>query len=231
MKTKKFVVTFHGVGEPHPWCVADEKPFWLTIAQFETLVPKLIRACNLADRELVITFDDGNISDLNIATPALQKNGVKALFFVCCNFSERTGYLNFEQMAQLQNAGMAIGSHGNNHVDWRRCSDIDLEAEIHGAFSELNRRLGNQIEAIAIPFGSYDRRVVKLLKQSTAKSIFSSDRDVPNKSDLLTPRFTVTWDWDDEKIDLALAHGSSTLPRLKRRLIQFAKRWRNSPTA
>lgn len=204
-------------------------PFWLRVEQFEAIITMLAHSCRTANRELVITFDDGNVSDLTVATPILQKHGLKAVFFVCCNFSERSGYLSYEQMRQLQLAGMAIGSHGNNHVDWRRCSDSELAEEVHGAYSALNRQLDNQIDAIAIPFGSYDRRVINALKRSHANQIFSSDQDIPNERDLLTPRFTVTCDWDNEKINSAIAHGSSALTRSKRRLIQFAKRWRNSP--
>lgn len=205
-------------------------PFWLGTQQFEDLLQKLVESCASVNKELVITFDDGNVSDLTLAAPILKNHGLTATFFVCRNFTEKAGYLTFEQMRNLQDLGMSIGSHGQNHVDWRHCSTADLHAEIHGAYAELNQNLNHKINALAIPFGSYDRRVISSLKKSDAKFIFSSDQDTPSVRDLLTPRFTITRDWNDEKIKRNLAIDSKVLPVLKRKLIQFAKRQRNSPS-
>ena len=44
--------------------------------------------------EILITFDDGNVSDLTIALPELLKNGLRAEFFVCAGRLNDPNYLD-----------------------------------------------------------------------------------------------------------------------------------------
>ncbi len=108
------------------------------------------------DHRIEITFDDGNVSDTEVALPLLCDRDLTASFFVCAGRIGEDGYLDAAVIRQLAAAGMGIGSHGWSHVDWRATDDETLAREIDGAREVLAETLAAPVDEVAIPFGSYD---------------------------------------------------------------------------
>ena len=63
----RFYFNLHGLGFPHAGVDDEEAPYWLSPERFEgVLALAAAQRCAIG-----ITFDDGNLSDLRLALPAL----------------------------------------------------------------------------------------------------------------------------------------------------------------
>jgi peptidoglycan/xylan/chitin deacetylase (PgdA/CDA1 family) len=83
-------------------------------------------------KAVIINFDDGSMGQYTYAKPILDKYGLKATFFIVCNYanSSKDSYMNWQEIIQLQNDGMDIESHSMNHKDLTTLSPADLDYEI-----------------------------------------------------------------------------------------------------
>src|SRR5690606_21962509 len=102
-------------------------------AQLDWLQRNGYRAVAASDREaledgrrVVITFDDGDVSNLEIALPLLRERGMVATFFVTSGFVGQPGMLSPRQVAALAEAGMEIGAHGHSHAFLEDLDDAAL---------------------------------------------------------------------------------------------------------
>jgi peptidoglycan/xylan/chitin deacetylase (PgdA/CDA1 family) len=164
---RELILNFHGLGMPHSGVGADEEPFWLSRRTFVAMIDRIAFMGEDAGAPTSITFDDGNASDATIALPELVKRGLTATFFVCADRIGLPHYLDRSAIDDLLQAGMAIGSHGMRHRDWRKLDDGALDEEISGARARLADVCGKPVQMASIPFGSYDRRVLARLRRRT----------------------------------------------------------------
>lgn len=215
-------INFHGVGEPHRSVPADELPYWLSVARFEAVVAR-IAALNAAGRDVRITFDDGNSSDLLVAAPVLARFGLVGEFFVLTGRFDDPRYLSPAQVRALQAQGHQVGLHGRDHVDWRQLDDAGLAAETLGARDALAAVVGAPVASVAIPFGAYDRRVMAQLKAAGFTAIHTSDGGMAREGTLVRPRTSLRSDMDDARIEAIMAGAASPVKRL-RRLVSMWKR-------
>lgn len=188
---RTFILNFHGLGAPPDWVPSAERDYWLSPLVFTALLRTAIAETARAGTALAITFDDGNRSDLDVAAPGLQALGLTATFFVLAGRLDTRGYLSAADVRELDRAGMAIGSHGFDHVDWRKASDRELDRELIEARQVLEQALGKPIDAVGVPFGGYDRRVLRRLTSLGYRAIHTSDRGFAPRLGLL-PRNTMT---------------------------------------
>src|SRR2546423_12978074 len=71
------ILNFHGVGSPVQELVPGEEDVWLSRGALNAVLDDVA-----ARPDVRITFDDGNLSDLTIALPALLARGLTASFFL-----------------------------------------------------------------------------------------------------------------------------------------------------
>lgn len=168
-------VTVHGIGTPPRPLEEGEDGVWVSVEQFEGLLDAAI-----GRPEVTITFDDGNLSDLEIGLPRLRERGLTARFYVPAGLLGEPGRLDADGVRELHGAGMTIGSHGWAHRDWRDlpwgdgCSHV-VEDEMERAPRELRRLTGCEVTEVAVPFGSYDRHVLEALRRAGATRVYTSD--------------------------------------------------------
>jgi len=123
-----------------------------------------------------LTFDDGHVSQFRYAFPLLQKYGVRAIFFVIAGWmGGRPDYMTWAQLRELTAAGHEVQSHGLTHRFLTRCTDSELAQELQLARSELQQRLGAGVDAISIPFGRWNRRVLQACADAGYRRIYTSD--------------------------------------------------------
>lgn len=210
-------INFHGIGTPHGRVPADEVPYWLDEPAFAGLVAR-IAALRSAGQDIRITFDDGNLSDLAIAAPILNAHGLKGEFFVLTGRLDDPDYLSPQGIQALLAMGHAIGLHGRDHVDWRKVDGATLIAETRDARQRLAAITGTAINSVAIPFGAYDRRVIRHLRQEGFAAIHTSDGGVANARARVRPRTSLRQDMDAATLDAILAGRSPPMKTLRRRL-------------
>jgi peptidoglycan/xylan/chitin deacetylase (PgdA/CDA1 family) len=179
-------INFHGLGEPRRQLLPGEEAFWLPR---EILDVWLAQAAQYP--QVQITFDDGNVSDFEIALPCLKARGITAQFFVCAGHLDHPGHLAVGQLRELAAAGMGIGNHGMFHRDWRSLDDPTLLQEIVDARDRLENLIGRKISRAACPFGSYDRRVLRALRQAGYERVYTSDGGWAKAKNWIYPRNSV----------------------------------------
>lgn len=225
MARQEFTVTFHGLGSPGRDITADERPFWASAADFEHLVRDVLEVADENGLSPLFTFDDGNMSDLEIAAPVLARHGGRAIFFPCSGRIGKPGYLDGPAIRELTAAGFGIGSHGIDHVPWASLAPAQLQAEVEGSKSDLEEVTGGPIRAAALPFGSYRRRVLAALSRAGYERVYSSDPGLGDPRSWFSPRFSYRNDRAFVPGDL-VAQMHSGLPRLTQGAKTLIKGWR-----
>lgn len=165
----------------------DEDPYevCMTPQRFEQQMHWLRRRglCGVSMRELLdglavrrarglvgLTFDDGYQDFVTYALPVLERYGFTATAFVLAgrlggeNAWSRPGpkkeLLTANQVRQMADAGIEIGSHGLKHVSLPEVDDTELHAETARSRAILQPLTGQQIEGFCYPYGHLDSRVV-----------------------------------------------------------------------
>lgn len=179
------IINLHGVGEIRRTIPEGERAVWIDTPSFHDILDSVAGRDDVA-----LTFDDGNRSDLEVALPALLDRGLRATFFVCAGRLADSDFLGPDDVRALAGAGMGIGSHGWTHVPWRGLGDAALRRETIDARSALEDVISGPIATAALPFGAYDRRVLRSVRDAGFSAIYSSDRG-PGSSRWLRPRTTI----------------------------------------
>jgi peptidoglycan/xylan/chitin deacetylase (PgdA/CDA1 family) len=180
-------LSFHGVGQPRRLLTPREESYWLDDG---TLAEILDFAVGRDDVRL--SFDDGNSSDVDVALPALVDRDLTASFFVVAGLIGEPGYLDRADVRELVGAGMTIGCHGMRHRAWRGLDSAALTEELIDARHLLESAAGSPVREAACPFGRYDRRSLKSLRDSGYERVFTSDGGWADPAAWLQPRATVS---------------------------------------
>lgn len=212
---QNFIINFHGIGKTSRLLERGEDKVWISEEQFLSIIETVGRLPNV-----LITFDDGNLSDYTIAFPHLKRLGLTADFFVLGERIGKPDFLSAEQITEMYANGMRFGSHGMAHVSWKKMSLDKAEYEIKTGLKTLQSVIDVEVDSVACPFGTYDRNTLKFLKQSGVKRVYSSDGGYSDICDWLIARNSVHAG-DNEKTLIDLMHYSSRPYR--RFIINFKK--------
>jgi peptidoglycan/xylan/chitin deacetylase (PgdA/CDA1 family) len=214
-------LTVHGIGSPSRRLEPDEDATWVSIRQFEQVLEAV------ADRpDVRLTFDDGNASDLDIALPRLVERGLKADFFVLAGLLGQPGRLDSAGVRELQRSGMSIGSHGWSHRDWRRLDEQQAEEEMIHANEVLGDIVGEPVDRVAIPFGSYDRHVLRRLRRARVARAYTSDGGPARAGSWLQARTSLRHNLDGEWIARVVDPAPPLRARARRLAARTVKRVR-----
>jgi peptidoglycan/xylan/chitin deacetylase (PgdA/CDA1 family) len=179
-------ICFHGVGEPRRPLEPGENRFWIAGNTFRSILDVL------GGRDDVrITFDDGNVSDLDVALAELLERDLTATFFVIAGRIGAPGSLDEDGIRELARRGMTIGSHGMDHRPWRRLTSPDREREFIEARERISAVIGNQVDEAAVPLGMYDRRSLSDLARLGYGAVHTSERMPGRWGSWLQPRFSI----------------------------------------
>jgi len=125
---------------------------------------------------LHITFDDGHVSQYDHAFSVLQELSMKATFFVTAGWTgKRPGYMTWKQLAELARCGHEVQSHGWSHILLTQCSAKELQIELLRSKRDLEDHLGAKVNAISLPGGRWNRRVLEACRESGYEQVFTSD--------------------------------------------------------
>jgi len=221
----RLVLTFHGVGYVPTHVGTEERRFWCAESQFHGLLDE-VRLLSQTTVPIQLTFDDGNDTDVLVAMPALLDRQLTANFFICAGRLGERGYLDEDQIRRLRDAGMRSGSHGWGHLDWRRADDLAMDLELRKARERLSMVVGHDVDEVAIPFGSYDRRVVGMLRQTGVRTAYTSDGGWATDAGWMVPRQTWTNSWKPETLREVAASAGSIAERARRSIARIVKRLR-----
>jgi peptidoglycan/xylan/chitin deacetylase (PgdA/CDA1 family) len=195
---------YHHLEPDHP----ARTPYAISVRQFEDQLDVLQRAGfttinfeqlskarrsgeALSGKSVVITFDDGYVSFLDYAVPALQVRGMSATAFLVVGeiggfnrWDESEGIPRRALMSEanvegLIAAGFEIGSHGWAHRDLVACSPKELEEEIGRSRQALHAKFGIVTTTFAYPYGRYSETHYKSLASAGFQAAVTSSSTTP----------------------------------------------------
>lgn len=142
----------------------------------------------------VITFDDVPIDAYENAVPILKQMNLPFTFFITTGFIGTKGYMNEEQIKNLDNSDLCtIGAHTVTHPVLRYVSN-SLN-ELQDSKEYLENLLGHPICYLAYPYGrqsSISRKVIKQAKiigfDCAFSTIQTSLNDISSKETYFLPR-------------------------------------------
>ena len=122
-----------------------------------------------------LTFDDGHGSNLEYALPILQSRNLKARFFITVGWTgHKPGYMGWEELRLLHEAGQSIGAHGWTHKLLTHCAEEELRTELGSARLLLEDKLGTAITTMSLPGGRYNRRVLAACEEAGYTEVYTS---------------------------------------------------------
>jgi peptidoglycan/xylan/chitin deacetylase (PgdA/CDA1 family) len=159
------LLCYHSIGQPELG-VNDASPrrfrrqIELAIRQGYRFVPaaKIARGDG-GPRDLSITFDDGWRSALAAAAPILGEYRIPWTLFVATGMVDRPSewhrsrVLGWDEIGELLEMGVEIGSHSVSHPDFGRIDEQQAIDELNISRMTLKSRLGIAVDCFAIPFG------------------------------------------------------------------------------
>lgn len=122
----------------------------------------------LPAKAVAITFDDGRYGQYKWALPLLQQYGIKATFFIVAHWVDKKDpdIMTWNQIRELDRAGMVIGSHTLEHPPLSKLNDIQLMDELVNSKKKIEEELGHAIEYLAYPGGDYNEHVIEKTKEA-----------------------------------------------------------------
>ena len=222
---RRLVLEIHAIGPRPSYIRPDEAYYWCEdLCLFDRILDAIPDVSARSGTPIEITFDDGNASDFIFALPALVKRGLVASFFVCAGRIGQAGYLDKKAMTEIVAAGMMIGSHGWSHIDWRNADRQTLTKETEEAKHTIEDTIGKQIDSVAIPFGSYDRRVIDSLKMFS--KVYTSDGGLAPPRSRFIPRVSYNNDWSETTLSELASQRARGLAAFRRSALSTIKRTR-----
>ena len=162
-----------------------------------------------------ISFDDGYKDNLDIVFPIVEKYKIPIIIFICPSLIGTDGYLSISDLMFLgRQQFIQIGSHGYSHSKLKNLNNEIIIKEILDSKNWLEDKLSFEISSMSFPHGSYDYRVLKILKDSqlykyAANSVFKTFNS-KNIDNFMIPRISIwhldalhsfenkikgSWDW------------------------------------
>lgn len=176
------VLLYHDIA-PHHEASFDVQLRWLakswqfvTPQQFSEILDGVLP---LKHDSLLLTFDDGFLSNRGVAERILNPLKIRALFFIVSNFAKLSTEddwrrfvaqnidpglrpedvpfskqnMSIDDLKFLNNTGHSIGAHTADHIRLSDTLSDGLNREIVGSADYLEQKLGIKIEHFAYTFG------------------------------------------------------------------------------
>ncbi len=137
------------------------------IVSFRDLEQTFKNGTPLPAKPIIISFDDGWSDQFKYAFPILKKYQYTATFFVFTNPIGTRGFLTWDDLRTMLDAGMTIGAHSRSHPYLTKIANQNsLWNEIDGSKQKLEKALHTTVSEFAYPFGQYNPSIVALVKKA-----------------------------------------------------------------
>ncbi len=179
---KTIVLMYHRINdalEPGEWVVP--------VARFrEQMAYLATRRAQEQDKETLITLDDGYRDNYLNAYPVLKELGLKASVFLITDYigtdrkRERyqdvpwqRDYLNLQEVREMAMNGITFGAHTATHPHLPGLGVEEIENEIVSSRDFLQKELGIGRPAFSYPYGEFDDRIKRIVKEAGFSCAFT----------------------------------------------------------
>ena len=165
---------FDGVYSVDPLDFAEQLD-WLVRNGYSSVRARDVHGGDVGARPIMITFDDGDVSNREVAMPLLQARGMLAEFFVTAAFVGQPGRLSAVDVAAIAAAGMGVQSHGLTHALLADLGDAELEFELRESKRRLEALTARPVQALALPGGRGAARECAAALRIGYRELFNSE--------------------------------------------------------
>lgn len=156
-----------------------------------------------SSKEILLTFDDGEMNNCVMALPLLREFGFVGHFFLIAKRIGMEGYMGWEEVRRLTAAGMIVGSHGFSHEILTNLQDTQIQEELIASKRYLERNLGIPVESLSIPRGFCNDKIIQMARGAGYRYIFISEKSVDIHENCFS-RAAVKSSWSLERFAQAL---------------------------
>jgi peptidoglycan/xylan/chitin deacetylase (PgdA/CDA1 family) len=178
---------YHGVPAEAPAGGGGPDRFAVARADFERQLAWLaddgwtgrsVAAClnDPRPRQVALSFDDGEYNQFASALPALVARGMTATFYVTTSWVGRPGYVSWDDLRTMRDAGMDIQSHTHTHPFLRDLASPEVSFELTESRRQLDRELEQQTNGLSFPNGSYPRSECRRLVEDAGYQVVGTSR-------------------------------------------------------
>lgn len=126
--------------------------------------------------DVIVTFDDGHVSNVEHALPVLRRLKLRAYFFVTTDFiAKRSHFCDWDDLGVLLNSDMIVGSHGTSHRFFDDMTQVEMQQELSESKQVIEQQLGNNVHSISFPGGRYTSSVMSCARAQGYEQIYGSD--------------------------------------------------------
>lgn len=180
-------------------------------------IDSYMREHKLSPRTVEFTFDDGGVSFLNIVAPILEKYGFRGKFYISTGYIGSKGFLNADQIRELNNRGHIIGSHSHSHPERMSAMSVaDINNEWRISQGLLAEVLGTTPTYASIPNGYQSKDVLNAMTSAGISVIDTSattTRQSKFNNATVRGRYAIT---DDTTVEEVIQLISSPMCRFKK---------------
>ncbi len=149
--------------EKHMWFL---KKFKYNVISLEELILLMRDKKPIPSKTIVITFDDGYKNNYTNAYPALKKYGLPATIFVIVKEIAKSGYMNWDELREMSDNKITIGSHTMGHAYLTSLDDKTLMDELVVSKKVLEKQLGKEVKVMSYPLGGFNKKVQRATKDA-----------------------------------------------------------------
>lgn len=143
----------------------------------------------LPSKPIIVTFDDGFMSNYLYAFPILKRYAMKATIFVTPDresqnfkkYAHIDAPLSPEQTLEMSENGISIESHGMTHRYLTELAPDVTRWELEESKKALERTTKKPVRFLAVPSGAYNRFVKRLAKECGYDAVFCMLKGSNNK--------------------------------------------------
>lgn len=225
------ILMYHDLAEDPAQVPAEHQPYVLETSTFRrqmssvaaSRLPTLtVAQWGLDCRQpqaLILTFDDGHVSNHEAALPILCEHQLKATFFITVGRIGSSETMSWGQIRALHAAGMEIGSHTLTHRPPSTLDDDDLRYELIESRRILEDGLGARVTSVSSPTGFFNPRMCSIAREVGYRALcFGQAGLATDHGDLFSlNRVAVKAAMSEEQFAALLRFDRSTIRRLRLR--------------
>jgi peptidoglycan/xylan/chitin deacetylase (PgdA/CDA1 family) len=198
------ILCYHQIRDWTPKDSKTAKDYIVPVAQFKeqlrmladngyhTILPDELYAYlnegrSLPAKPIMLTFDDTDDDQYQVALPEMNKYGFRGVFFIMTVSLGRPHYMSAAQVKELSDMGNVIGSHTWDHHNVKKFQGQDWITQIDKPHAQLEKITGKPIHYFAYPFGLWNEAAIPQLKQRGFIAAFQLNA----KRDEQDPLFTI----------------------------------------
>jgi peptidoglycan/xylan/chitin deacetylase (PgdA/CDA1 family) len=176
----------------------EEQLKWLSdngyhTASMDDYITALQAGQQLPAKTIVLTFDDGYADAYTNVFPLLQEYGFTGTFFVVTGYVGTPNYLSWDEITEMQTAGMEIGAHTVHHPFLTKLSANKMIYEVQQSRIDLENHLAKGPTVFAYPYNDHNKAVIDVVRQSGFRgAVIVGPHRGDNLNDLFEiPRITI----------------------------------------